>query len=234
MKIKVAIVDDNEILRGQISDIVKTGLREKVLLCGYSKAENLLEDMESGFDIYILDIEMPGMNGLELAQKIRQKDRNNYIIFVTSYDRYAIQGYRTRAYAYVLKEEMEHVLPDLLKELERILHDREQQFYLIETSTNLIKLLYDDILYIYKEEKNSVFVTENGEEHQRLSLEKVYHNISSDEFVYADKGRIVNVHNVKKVVKDKLYMTNGDEIMISRSNMKKVKLAVKAYWKKQM
>jgi len=67
-----------------------------------------------------------------------------------------------------------------------------------------------------------------------VSLENVYQTISSDEFVYVDKGKIANVHHVKKVIKDTLYMSNADEIVISRSNIKKVKAAVKMYWSGQM
>lgn len=64
---------------------------------------------------------------------------------------------------------------------------------MIETSSSLEKLIFDEIIYIYKDTKNCVFVTENGEKIQRVSLENVYQTISSDEFVYVDKGKICSV-----------------------------------------
>jgi len=234
MTLKIAIVDDDELFRQKIETIIRENIQGKLFLKTYSRPENLLDGEEAKFDIYILDIEMPGMNGVELSYRIRQKDKRGEIIFLTSYQKYAIQGYTARAYAYLLKEKMEDELIPVIKKLESFVRERNQKIYVIETSSSLEKLSFDEIIYIYKDTKNCVFVTENGEKIQRVSLENVYQTISSDEFVYVDKGKIANVHHVKKVIKDTLYMSNNDEIVISRSNIKKVKSAVKMYWSGQM
>lgn len=234
MTLRIAIVDDDEIFRGKIETIIRENIQSKLLLKSYSKPENLLDDEESKFDIYILDVEMPEMNGVELSHHIRQKDKRGEIVFLTSYQKYAIQGYTARAYAYLLKEEMEGTLVPTLKKMEDSVKVRNQKNYVIETNNSLEKIVYDEIIYVYKETKNSIFVTESGEKRQRISLENVYKQLESEEFVYVDKGKIVNIQNVRRLMKDTLYMSNGDEVVISRSNIKKVKDAVKAYWNGQM
>lgn len=234
MTLKIAIVDDDEMFRQKIENTISENIQGKLILKTYSRPENLLNDEVNKFDIYILDIEMPGMNGVELSHRIRQKDKRGEIIFLTSYKKYAIQGYTARAYAYLLKEEAENKLLPVIEKLAEAIGEKSRKVYVIETSSSLEKLVFDEIIYIYKGSKNCVFVTENGEKNQRISLENVYQTISSDEFVYVDKGKIVNIHHVKKVIKDTLYMSNGDEIVISRSNIKKVKSAVKMYWSGQM
>lgn len=234
MILKIAIVDDNEIFRKKIETIINQNIQGKVFLKLYSKPDNLLEDVDSRFDVYILDIEMPGMNGLELSHRIRQKGRTGEIVFLTSYKKYAIQGYVARAYAYLLKEDMDRLLPGLLGNLYEVIRVRSQKCYVIETSNYLEKLTYDEIIYIYKDGKNSIFVTGNRNISQRISLESVYQKLNASEFIYVDKGKIVNIQNVKKLVKDILYMNDENEIIISRSNIKKVKLAVRTYWNEQM
>lgn len=234
MTLKIAIVDDDEVFRQKIETIIRENMQGKLFLKTYSRPDNLLEDEVIRFDIYILDIEMPGMNGVELSHHIRQRDKRGEIIFLTSYQKYAIQGYTARAYAYLMKEKMEDELVPVIKKLESSVRERSQKIYVIETSNNLEKLVFDEIICIYKDTKNCVFVTGNGEKIQRVSLEKVFQTISSDEFIYVDKGKIANIHHVKKVIKDTLHMSNGDEIIISRSNIKKVKDAVKLYWSGQM
>ena len=234
MTLKIAIVDDDELFRQKIETIIRENIHGKLFLKTYSRPENLLDGEEAKFDIYILDIEMPGMNGVELSYRIRQKDKRGEIIFLTSYQKYAIQGYTARAYAYLLKEETENKLLPVIEKVAEAIREKSRKVYVIETSSSLEKLVFDEIIYIYKDSKNCVFVTENGEKNQRISLENVYQTISSEEFIYVDKGKIVNIHHVKKVIKDTLYMSNADEIVISRSNIKKVKAAVKMYWSGQM
>ena len=234
MTLKIAIVDDDEMFRQKIETTIRDNMQGKLFLKTYSRPYNLLEDDVTRFDIYILDIEMPGMNGVELSHRIRQRDKRGEIIFLTSFQKYAIQGYTARAYAYLMKEKMEEELMPVIKKLESSARERSQKIYMIETSSSLEKMIFDEIIYIYKDKKNCVFVTENGEKMQRVSLENVYQTINSDEFVYVDKGKIANIHHVKKVIKETLHMSNGDEIVISRSNIKKVKDAVKMYWSGQM
>lgn len=234
MTFKIAIVDDDEIFRQKIETTIRENMQGKLFLKAYSRPDNLLEDEVTKFDIYILDIEMPGMNGVELSHRIRQRDKRGEIIFLTSFQKYAIQGYTARAYAYLMKEKMEEELMPVIKKLESSVRERNQKNYVIETNSSLEKIVFDEIIYIYKDTKNCVFVTENGEKIQRVSLENVYQTMNSDEFVYVDKGKIANIHHVKKVIKDTLHMSNGNEIVISRSNIKKVKEAVKLYWSGQM
>lgn len=234
MTLKIAIVDDDEMFRQKIETTIRENIQGKIFLKTFSRPENMLEDEVTKFDIYILDIEMPSMNGVELSHRIRQRDKRGEIIFLTSYQKYAIQGYTARAYAYLMKEKMEEELMPVIKKLESIIKERSQKIYVIETSSSLEKMFFDEIIYIYKDTKNCIFVTENGKKIQRMSLENVYQTINSADFLYVDKGKIVNIHHVKKLVKDTLYMSNSDEIVISRSNIKKVKNTVKLYWSGQM
>ena len=156
MTLKIAIVDDDELFRQKIETIIRENIHGKLFLKTYSRPENLLDGEEAKFDIYILDIEMPGMNGVELSYRIRQKDKRGEIIFLTSYQKYAIQGYTARAYAYLLKEETENKLLPVIEKVAEAIREKSRKVYVIETSSSLEKLVFDEIIYIYKDSKNCV------------------------------------------------------------------------------
>lgn len=120
MRLRVALVDDNDILRMHIEELVRKNIPENQLeLMAYTKGESLLFNIEEGKDIYILDVEMPGINGIDLAKEIREKDKKCEIIFLTAYAKYALQGYETHAYSYILKDEMDTKLPKILRQINK-------------------------------------------------------------------------------------------------------------------
>lgn len=231
MKLKVAIVDDNDILRKNAKDVVRKTIPEGHLeLKTYTKGEGLLFDMEENTDIYILDVEMPGINGIELAKELRKKDKGGEIIFLTAYAKYAVLGYETHAYSYILKDEMESKLPQILRQLYEKICSGRQKYYIIETNSRFEKIPMSEILYINKEEKNCIFVTRDGEYRERISLNEVFQKLSEEEFIYIDKGQIVNIPNIERIVQETVYMAEDIKLTISRANIKKVKNAVKKYW----
>lgn len=69
------------------------------------------------FTVYILDIELPDGNGLELAKEIRKIQERAYIVFLTAYEKYALSGYEVRAFHYIIKENMEKKLVQTMRQI---------------------------------------------------------------------------------------------------------------------
>lgn len=88
--IKVVIIDDNAEFLKEVYEIVKSYFEQcriPVMIKTYNSSQLLLYDLNEKiiYDIYFLDIEMPGINGLQLASDIRKEDEKAIIIFITSY-----------------------------------------------------------------------------------------------------------------------------------------------------
>ena len=231
MKLKVAIVDDNDILRKNAEVLVRKTTPDALLdLKIYTKGEGVLFDLEDDRDMYILDVEMPGINGIDLAKEIRKRDKCGEIIFLTAYAKYAVLGYEIHAYSYILKDEMEEKLPQIIQQVYEKICDERQQYYIIETNSRFEKILMSDILYISKEEKNCVFTTVSGEYRQRTTLGEVFQKLNEEEFIYIDKGQIVNISKIDRIVRETIFVEEDMKLTISRTNIKKVKNAVKKYW----
>ncbi len=80
-------------------------------------AEALQWVQEHPVDVAFLDIEMPGMNGMELARQLKKLDENIKIIFVTAYEQYALEAFGVRAVGYLLKP---YSREDIQKELDNV------------------------------------------------------------------------------------------------------------------
>ena len=69
----------------------------------FTDGKQIVFDYEPVYDIILMDIEMPGLDGMSAAEKIRETDRDVIIIFITNMAQYAIKGYQVRARSYILK-----------------------------------------------------------------------------------------------------------------------------------
>ncbi len=106
MPINVSLCDDNDSERTYIKSLV-VGWAEStgrdIVLSEYPCAEAFLFSDCGSTQILLLDIEMPGMNGVELAKKLRKENRLLQIVFITGYSEYISEGYDVAALHYLLK-----------------------------------------------------------------------------------------------------------------------------------
>ena len=103
---KIAIVDDDKDFIQKMREYIARWQTENNTPCtvqSFTNAVNFLEPYSADWDIVFLDIEMPLMNGLEAAKKLRKTDKSACLIFVTSMAQYAINGYEVDALDYVIK-----------------------------------------------------------------------------------------------------------------------------------
>ena len=239
-KYRAAIVDDSQEYREEVETVLQSvaGKSEKVVECtSFSRAEILAYELQAGayFDIYILDIEMPGMNGMELARGIRDKYPEVCIIFVTSYSRFALESYEIDAYQYILKDKLAQRLPQAMeKYFRRTAEETEDAFYTIFTSSRLERFRFKDIIWIYKSEKNAVFVTKERTYKQRMSLNDIYKVLPEGDFVFIERGIIVSIPQINGVDGNEITLSNGRVVNASRAYLKKVREEITRYWSRQI
>ena len=232
---RIAIADDQKMFVDMISNLVSDFYNKKGLICSvktYDSSNTLLFDLEEiNYDIYILDVEMPGLNGLQIAEKIRRNSSNAYILFITSHTKYALDAFEVHAYKYILKSQINTKLNSALEEIEEKLALDDKEYYIVNTKARYEKIYYKDILYIYKEGKNTVIIKINGTTFTRNSIQYVYKDLDKNQFVFIDRGCIVNIIHVMKIYSNEVYIRNGEKLLISRAHVKEVKEQVHKYWR---
>ena len=234
--IKIAICDDEEKAVALHERIVKVCLQSQGIgyeITTYTQSRNLLCDItDDGFfyDLILLDIEMPGISGMEIPQQIKNFLPNVRIIFVTSHTEYAIDAFELSIFRYVPKNNLEVKLTAAVTDAAKLIELEAGQEYTIQTTNRMEKIPYKDIFYIQRDGKNASIVSSAGTAKVRKSLQQVFDELSTPEVIFIDRGCIVNIIQIMKISDGMAVLKNGEQLPISRSHLQEVKQKINQFW----
>lgn len=232
MKYKIGICDDDAAQREYLQGLVLTWakkLRHLTELKCYAKAEDFLFDYEEekDFDILLLDIEMPGINGIELAKKIRCENAAVQIVFITGYYEYFSDGFDVSALHYLIKPVDGTKLNPVLDRAVSNLAGR-QRCVLLSTAEGTVKVLLADITYA-EAENVYVHVHTLGESYRvRMTLGKFMEQLD-ETFFKVHRSYVVGLKYVKKVTRTEICLVNGDRVPVSRRMYDEIHAALIKY-----
>lgn len=232
MKLKIAICDDDASQRAYLSEIVLSWAKRNRHLAGvkqYVDAKAFLFDYaeEKDFDILLLDIEMPGMNGIELAKEVRRGNAAVQIVFITGYYEYFSDGFDVSALHYLIKPVDERKLCAVLDKAAEHLAYR-QRSVLVSNTDGDIKVSLADIVYIESENVYVIVHTVHGSYRMRITLGKFAGQLD-ETFFKVHRSFVVGLKYVKKITRSEVAMINGDTVPISRGLYDEVHAALIRY-----
>ena len=234
--IKIAICDDEEKTVALHERMVRGWLQAAGIGCEittYIQSRNLLYDITDDaffYDLILLDIEMPGISGMELPQQIKGFLPNIRIIFVTSHTEYAIDAFELSIFRYVPKNNLEAKLSAAVLDAARLIELEAGQEYTIQTASRMEKIPFKDIFYIQRDGKNASIVSSAGISKVRKSLQQVFDELNTPEFIFIDRGYIVNIIQIMKISDSAAVLKNGEQLPISRSHLQEVKQKINEFW----
>lgn len=234
--IKIAICDDEETAAALDETTVRTCLQAQGIgheITTYTQSRNLLCDIaDDGFfyDLILLDIEMPGISGMEIPKQIRNRLPNVRIIFVTSHTEYALDAFELSIFRYVPKNNLEAKLTAAVIDAAKLIELEAGGEYTIQTANRMEKIPYKDIFYIQRDGKNASIVSGAGTSKVRKSLQQVFDELNAPEFIFIDRGYIVNIVQIMKIRDHMAVLRSGEELPISRSHLQEVKRQINRFW----
>lgn len=221
--IKIAIVEDNEIEAQQLLSCLQhyeKECKQTFQIDLFNDAKAFLDSYNVNFDIIFFDIEMPGINGMKAAFKLREFDKNVIIIFVTNMAKFAIKAYEVNALDYILKPvKYEKLLFKIQKAIEIVKANSESELTIMNKG-NITRLSAKNIIYIEVEGHLLTYHTTNGKIIGQGSLSSIEQELKARNFMRCNSCYLVNPRFIESIKGFDLFMMNGDCLKISQPKKK--------------
>lgn len=235
---KIAVCDDmEEDLQYLTSAVANWAKQEKItveLEKFFSSDKFIFRYTEQpDFDILLLDIEMPGMNGIELAKIIRQKNEHIQIIFITGFPDFIAQGYDVSALHYLMKPVSQEKLSEILCRATEKLRKVEKTA-LFQTDGGIQRIFIDQIVSVEAFAHTCVIVTTNSNLEIKASIssiEKMLHEAAAGSFIRTHRSYLVGVRYIQSISKTDITLDSGRKIPLSRSHYQSAHQAFIHYFK---
>ena len=230
--VRIGIVEDDEAYIAKVQQFLSdfahdTGetFRTRV----FQDGQQLVFAYQPDYDILLMDVEMPKMNGIDAAKESRKTDPTVTILFITNMAQYAIEGYSVRARAYLLKP-LNYVGFSLeMQSAIAALSQRRHNEVLVNTEDGMVKLPAGRITFVETDGHDLLFHTADAKTFRtRSSMKEADASLSSLCFARASVSYLVNLAYVSHLTNDTVTV-NGARLPISRAKRKDFLSALTEY-----
>ena len=183
--LEIAICDDDAIILKTLGKYFGKLNDATIKYDIYNSADTLyryVEEQGTVYDVFILDIEMQGMNGLELAQKIREKDSNCLIIFLTNYSQYVFSVFEVITFDFLRKPLEYSEFENLIKKIKRYFNITKGVF-VFSYRKNSFSIPFEEIYYIEKSGRRAYLYSKDKEYIFNMTLNEIWKQLDSGAFV---------------------------------------------------
>lgn len=217
--LNVAIIEDDvaaaQRLRESLDRFAEVS-GEAITAVAFPEATRFLDGYKPVYDIVFMDIEMPTMDGMTAAARLREIDSQVVLIFVTNMVQYAAKGYEVDAMDYILKP---FAYPDFERKFERAARAcrRGSTSLIVSEQGGTHRVLLREIEYIEVRGHSLLLHTEAGIIRGTGTLQATETKLAGEGFLRCSKAFLVNQMHVRAVKGSVLEMSSGDKLSIGRS-----------------
>lgn len=223
--IRVAIVEDDVSARENLKSYLEKIEKESngkfsFSVQTFSDGLNFLDKFNVDFDIILLDIQMPYLNGVETARRLRKADSIVQVIFITNLEQMALCGYEVDALDFILKPVSFYRFETAIKKAVQRIEATNREALMINLPERTKKCIaLSDIIYIEVRGHKLTFHLVNDTVEIRGSLDEMKNNLPAEQFVYCNSCYLVNLKYVHGIEGDMLVLRD-ERLPISRSKRK--------------
>ena len=238
--IRFAVCDDDRTDLKKMEEMLEQLQKEEKRsweVAAYSDAKQLIRDVKEGNspDVYMLDVLMPEIGGIELAREIRSKDRNPSIIYLTSSPDYALEAYGVHAVRYLIKpiaaNEFKEAVDAAIENSRLRKGDRN---FCMKTPGGRRCFAHHNILYAECYRRMVMLHTVDGEAVTSVCIRNSFEQeledlLMAENFLQTHKSYVVNMDYIESFRQGELTLTSGDMVRISKNRQGEVKKRVLKY-----
>lgn len=216
----IAIVEDEKEFSHQLQEfLVQYGKEQEMefQISVFQDGAEILEEYQPKYDVILLDIEMPKVNGMETAEKIRETDEDVVLMFITNMASYAIRGYSVGALDFVMKPINYYTFSTKMTRALKRVQKKTLKPIVLNLPDGVKKLEAKQIYFVEVQNRMLHYHTEEGEYVLRGTLQGAEEMLSDYPFIRCNHWYIVNLMHVSEVKKN-IAVVGGYELEISRRN----------------
>ena len=234
---KIAVIEDEKVHRDLMLSYLERWNREQGggEIYPFETAESFLFGYEEDkcFDILFMDIQMPGMDGMELAKKIREKDRDVVIVFTTGITDYLEEGYEVEALHYLVKPLSEEKVRMCLEKAKG--RRRKVNYLTLHTEEETLKLCEEAVNYAEARGHGCILgMAGAGELAVKESLSELKGMLDGSSFVKCHRSYLCRIGNIHHIGKEEIIFDDGQRIPVSRRLYSEVNQRFIEYFRKGM
>jgi DNA-binding LytR/AlgR family response regulator len=232
LMIRIAIVEDEIHYQEQLIGFLQKfeeEWQEVIEITTYSDGDEFIGKYHAQFDIILMDVQMPLMDGMSAAEEIRKIDSEVVIIFITNMAQYAIRGYAVDALDYVLKPISYFSFSQRLNRAVDRMKKREARYITLKLKSGVTRLKVSDIYFIESQGHKLIFSTKAGEHISSGTMKELEDELSGLHFFRGHKGYLINLEHVDGM-NDTCAVVHGEELPVSRTKRKAFMEALSNYW----
>ncbi len=214
----IAIAEDDSNYVRQLKEYLDRYSRERgtpTEVSVFPDGDELVENYQAQFDLILMDVEMPFLDGMSAAAEIRKRDSEVVIIFITNMAQYAIRGYAVDALDYVLKPVSYFAFAQRLDRAIARMKRREQKFIVIPVKGGNQKLDVSQLFYVECQGHTLLYHTASGVYTSTGTMKEVEARLSGFHFYRGNNGYLINLEHVDGV-QDGLALVAGERLQLSR------------------
>jgi two-component system response regulator LytT len=206
--IRVLVVDDEHYSRDELKHLLGEFAFVQIVGEADSGEDAIVKSLYHQPDVIFLDVEMPKMNGMEVAKALMELKKRPLIVFATAYPHFAAEAFRYEATDYLLKPYDEDQLKQTIQRIEKLLdnpvdisHEVAKPLgkLAVEVDGEIFYLVPKEIIYIYRDEKVSKIITTSQSYEVRTSLKELESRLIPFSFFRIHKSFLVNLNYIARL-----------------------------------
>ncbi|MEE0857383.1 MAG: LytTR family DNA-binding domain-containing protein [Ruminococcus sp.] len=230
--IKTAVCDDEKIVLDEICSKVQNAFSEINCTAEIFKTHkpfDLVEHIKnSTTDVLFLDIDMPSLSGMDIAQFLIDCNAEILLVFVTSHDTLVYQSFRYHPFGFIRKSHFDEEIGAVVKSIADELQKRNEHFS-FKTNEGFFKVPFEDIIYFESESNYINLHCTDNQYRFRGTITSLENELKAKGFIRTHKGFLVNQQNIFAIKGDDIELSSKELLPIGRTNRESVKKAILRY-----